>query len=62
MPTDQFLPLPNASAARPTSIAPSVANAKVGIAGPMAVPTQHHMSAPTAVSVQARSAGASDPR
>ncbi len=40
--------LPNASAARPTSIVPWVANANVGIAGPMAVPTQHHMSAPTA--------------
>ena len=53
--------LPNASAARPTSIVPWVANANVGIAGPMAVPTQHHMSAPTAVSVQIRSAGASDP-
>ena len=54
--------LPNASAARPTSIVASVANASTGSAGHMAVPSQQHMSAPTAVSVHARSAAASDRR
>ncbi len=54
--------LPSTSASRPTSAAPPVANANVGIAGPMAVPSQQHMNVPTAMSMQARSAGATDAR
>ena len=67
MPTDQFFPQRGVQAKWPSECQCSSSyfdcpNANVGIAGPLAVPTQHHMSAPTAVSVQARSAGASDRR
>ena len=46
--------LPNASAHRPSSSVPSVANASVQNAGQMAVPGQQQMIAPNAASVHAQ--------
>ena len=47
---------------RQASVAPSVAGVNVGNAGQMAVPNQHPMAAPSAVSTHGRSAVTSDPR